>query len=135
MKISLKAKLLSTLGLLASVGVRLIVQSVKKMLHDLGCRDRFIYLTRMALCQSYAVAVTLLLILKRLSTLPSTWIRFIDSSDLLACFQWLTSDSSPDFFSAIRAVRPRYYQHKQLIIEELCHLASPTLTVVMQLFA
>lgn len=119
--LALKAKLLSTLGWrMASVGAetRLIVQSVKKMSHDLGCRNIDLSISRdgimVKLRRGNSIAVDFKEIkhfainMDSLSRLHQICLRVSNGS---------LSDPH-QIFLAIRAVRPRHYQHKQLIFIE-----------------
>lgn len=120
-ELALKAKLLATLGWrLASYGAetRLIVQSVKKMAHDLGCHSVDLSITRdgiiVKLRRGYEVAVEF----KEIK-------QFAINMDALARLHhiclYVSEGKLKDpkkIYHAIRAVRPRHYSRNQLIVIE-----------------
>lgn len=120
-ELALKAKLLATLGWrMASYGAetRLIVQSVKKMAHDLGCHSVDLSITRdgiiVKLRRGYEVAVEF----KEIK-------QFAINMDALARLHHIclfVSDGKltdpKKIYHAIRAVRPRHYSRNQLIVIE-----------------
>lgn len=119
--LALKAKLLATLGWrLASCGAetRLIVQSVKKMAHDLGCNSIDMSITRdgilVKLRKGHLVSVEF----KEVK-------HFAINMDSLARLHEICLKVSEGklrdlqkIFLAIRAVRPRHYNHKHIIFIE-----------------
>lgn len=119
--LALKAKLLSTLGWrMASVGAetRLIVQSVKKMSHDLGCRNIDLSISRDGIMVKLRRGSNIAVDFKEIK-------HFAINMDSLCRLHQIClrvsngSLSDPhQIFLAIRAVRPRHYQHKQLIFIE-----------------
>ncbi|MDY2798831.1 MAG: threonine/serine exporter family protein [Anaerobiospirillum succiniciproducens] len=119
--LALKAKLLSTLGWrMASVGAetRLIVQSVKKMSHDLGCRNIDLSISRDGIMVKLRRGNNIAVDFKEIK-------HFAINMDSLCRLHQIClrvsngSLSDPhQIFLAIRAVRPRHYQHKQLIFIE-----------------
>lgn len=119
--LALKAKLLSTLGWrMASVGAetRLIVQSVKKMSHDLGCRNIDLSISRDGIMVKLRRGRNIAVDFKEIK-------HFAINMDSLSRLHQIClrvsngSLSDPhQIFLAIRAVRPRHYQHKQLIFIE-----------------
>ena len=119
--LALKAKLLSTLGWrMASVGAetRLIVQSVKKMSHDLGCRNIDLSISRDGIMVKLRRGNNIAVDFKEIK-------HFAINMDSLSRLHQIClrvsngSLSDPhQIFLAIRAVRPRHYQHKQLIFIE-----------------
>ncbi len=120
-ELALKAKLLATLGWrMASYGAetRLIVQSVKKMAHDLDCHSVDLSITRdgiiVKLRRGYEVAVEF----KEIK-------QFAINMDALARLHHIclfVSDGKltdpKKIYHAIRAVRPRHYSRNQLIVIE-----------------
>lgn len=119
--LALKAKLLSTLGWrMASVGAetRLIVQSVKKMSHDLGCRNIDLSISRDGIMVKLRRGRNIAVDFKEIK-------HFAINMDSLSRLHQIClrvsngSLSDPhQIFLAIRAVRPRHYQHRQLIFIE-----------------
>ena len=119
--LALKAKLLSTLGWrMASVGAetRLIVQSVKKMSHDLGCRNIDLSISRDGIMVKLRRGSNIAVDFKEIK-------HFAINMDSLCRLHQIClrvsngSLSDPhQIFLAIRAVRPRHYQHNQLIFIE-----------------
>lgn len=119
--LALKAKLLSTLGWrMASVGAetRLIVQSVKKMSHDLGCRNIDLSISRDGIMVKLRRGSNIAVDFKEIK-------HFAINMDSLCRLHQIClrvsngSLSDPhQIFLAIRAVRPRHYQHTQLIFIE-----------------
>lgn len=119
--LALKAKLLSTLGWrMASVGAetRLIVQSVKKMSHDLGCRNIDLSISRDGIMVKLRRGSNIAVDFKEIK-------HFAINMDSLSRLHQIClrvsngSLSDPhQIFLAIRAVRPRHYQHTQLIFIE-----------------
>lgn len=120
-ELALKAKLLATLGWrMASYGAetRLIVQSVKKMAHDLGCHSVDLSITRdgiiVKLRRGYEVAVEF----KEIK-------QFAINMDALARLHhiclFVSEGKLTDpkkIYHAIRAVRPRHYSRNLLIVIE-----------------
>lgn len=119
--LALKAKLLSTLGWrMASVGAetRLIVQSVKKMSHDLGCRNIDLSISRDGIMVKLRRGSNIAVDFKEIK-------HFAINMDSLCRLHQIClrvsngSLSDPhQIFLAIRAVRPRHYQHNQLVFIE-----------------
>lgn len=120
-ELALKAKLLATLGWrMASCGAetRLIVQSVKKMAHDLGCHSVDLSISRdgiiVKLRRGYEVAVEF----KEIK-------HFAINMDALARLHhiclYVSEGKLSDpkkIYHAIRAVRPRHYSRNHLIVVE-----------------
>lgn len=126
-ELALKAKLLATLGWrLASCGAetRLIVQSVKKMAHDLGCHSVDLGISRdgiiVKLRKGHQVSVEFMEVK-----------HFAINMDSVArlheiCLQ-VSEGKLTDLnkiFLAIRAVRPRHYRHQYLIVIEALAAAA-----------
>lgn len=126
-ELALKAKLLATLGWrLASCGAetRFIVQSVKKMAHDLGCHSVDLGISRdgiiVKLRKGHQVSVEFMEVK-----------HFAINMDSVArlheiCLQ-VSEGKLTDLnkiFLAIRAVRPRHYRHQYLIVIEALAAAA-----------
>lgn len=119
--LALKAKLLSTLGWrMASVGAetRLIVQSVKKMAHDLGCRNVEISISRdgiiVKLRRGHAIAVDF----KEIKHFAINMDSLSRLHQICLCVSNGKLTDPHQIFMAIRAVRPRHYKKNQLIYIE-----------------
>ena len=120
-ELALKTKLLATLGWrMASCGAetRLIVQSVKKMAHDLGCRNVELSISRdgilVKLRRGHQVSVEFKEVkhfainMDSLARLHQICLRVSDG----------TLSDPKQIFLAIRAVRPRHYNHNHIIFIE-----------------
>lgn len=120
-KLALKAKLLCTLGWrMAQCGAetRLIVQSVKSVAHSLGCCSIDMSLTREGIIIKLRHGNKICVEFKEIKGFSIN----MDSLDRLhkICLK-VNSGELKDpkkIFLAIRAVRPRHYQHKHLIVIE-----------------
>ena len=119
--LALKTKLLATLGWrLASCGAetRLIVQSVKKMAYDLGCHAIDLSISRNGILVKLRNG-------QKISVEYMEIRHFVINMDSLArlheiCLQ-VSEGKLTDLhkiFFAIRAVRPRHYNHKHIIVIE-----------------
>ena len=119
--LALKTKLLATLGWrLASCGAetRLIVQSVKKMAYDLGCHAIGLSISRNGILVKLRNG-------QKVSVEYMEIRHFVINMDSLArlheiCLQ-VSEGKLTDLhkiFFAIRAVRPRHYNHKHIIVIE-----------------
>lgn len=120
-ELALKTKLLATLGWrLASCGAetRLIVQSVKKMAYDLGCHAIDLSISRNGILVKLRNG-------QKVSVEYMEIRHFVINMDSLArlheiCLQvseGKLTDLHKIFFT-IRAVRPRHYNHKHIIVIE-----------------
>lgn len=119
--LALKAKLLATLGWrMASVGAetRLIVQSVKKMAHDLNCHQIDLNITRDGILVKLKRGRMISVEFKEIKHFAIN----MDSLERLNYICLAVSEGSLKdpykIFLAIRAVRPRHYNHNHLIFIE-----------------
>lgn len=116
--LALKAKLLATLGWrMASVGAetRLIVQSVKKMAHDLGCKNIDLSISRdgitVKLRRGHAIAVEF----KEIKHFAINMHSLARLHQICLCVSEGKLTDPNKIFMAIRAVRPRHYNKTHLV--------------------
>lgn len=119
--LALKAKLLATLGWrMATVGAetRLIVQSVKKMAHDLNCYNVDLNITRDGIIVKLKRGHMISVEFKEIKHFAINMDSLERLNHICAAVSEGKLTDPNTIFLAIRAVRPRHYNHKNLIFIE-----------------